>query len=149
MDKKMCQKCGKEKELNDIAKYKDREGNYSYRNVCKSCYNIQTSKNKDYNKVEVKQIKPEIIESAKDVFNIFNDEEINILKNLIKDYPKLNKILHSKIELGELKKIDDIKIKKSVSISTTIHNKITELSDKSNLNYSQIIENLLKKALDI
>lgn len=148
MDKKICQKCGKEKELNDMAKYKDREGNYSYRNVCRGCYNIQTSKNKDYNKVEVKQIKPKIIEPVKDVFNIFNDEEIKVLKNLIEDYPKLNKMLQNKIKLGELNRIDDMKIKKSVSISITIHNKITELSDKSNLNYSQIIENLLKKALE-
>jgi len=150
LETKVCIKCNAKKIIEEYPKYKDRNGNYAYRNVCKTCFNIQSNKTKvkktknlvkNESNTEYEIIKP----VGKSMLDLFSDSEILILKSLINNHNDIMAIVNNKLELS---KIEDIKTKKSISISETIHKKILELSNKSNLNYSQVIENLIKKALE-
>ncbi|MFA5460046.1 MAG: hypothetical protein WC283_01770, partial [Candidatus Paceibacterota bacterium] len=67
------------------------------------------------------------------------------LKNIALKHNDIIQILNKKIEL---RRIDDNKVKKSISISETLHKKVLEICDKTNLNYSQAIESLVKLGLE-
>ena len=130
---KTCLHCSKEKDLTEFAKYKGRDGEIHYRNVCKDCFNFQTRKTKDDKKERCMQIMN------------FDEDEIIKLKNIALKHNDIMQVLTKKLEL---RRIDDIKVKKSISISETLHKKVLDICDKTNLNYSQAIESLVKLGLE-
>lgn len=151
---KVCEKCNVEKSLDNFGNLSKGKGQKIYkRNICKDCMREQRKdKNKgiEYKPKEIKSPSIKIDEDKKPDkierdFNMFTSREIEILKNIASKNNELMAILNNKIEL---EKIEDIKIKKSISISETINNKILELSKNTNLNYSQVLESLVKKALE-
>ena len=68
-----------------------------------------------------------------------------IIESLIDNSDKILKMIDININY---KADAGIKIKKSITISENIHNKILQLSRSSNLNYSNVVDMLLKKALE-
>jgi hypothetical protein len=133
---KICLHCSIEKPLEEFAKYKGRDGESHSRNVCKDCFNLQTKKTKGTNNNQRERC----------MHNMnFNEDEIIKLKNIALKHNDIIQILNKKIEL---RRIDDNKVKKSISISETLHKKVLEICDKTNLNYSQAIEILVKSALE-
>ena len=141
METKVCTKCNQEKELNNdnfIWKKTYYEGR------CRKCFNEQRRKG---NKNIIKPVKLEnkaIIKDSKEK-DIFNNKEIEILKSIIEDYPEFKKLLNTKIEL---EKDDNEKIKRSISMSKQVDIKISNLVNSSTLNYSEVVNSLLKKALE-
>ena len=75
----------------------------------------------------------------------FDEDEIIKLKNIALKHNDIMQVLTKKLEL---RRIDDNKVKKSISISETLHKKVLEICDKTNLNYSQAIESLVKLGLE-
>ena len=159
---KVCNHCKIEKKINEYSRYKKRSGEMGYRNVCKECKNNQDreSKRKYQRKVRGIDYKPATIKSSaikldgeeqaeykidKKVTtgmtnsNMFTTEEIEVLKDMIKNYQD-NKITFEKIE--------DIKDKKCISISKELNHKINEISKNTGLNYSQTLESIIKKGLE-
>lgn len=145
-DIKICIKCNIEKKLSDFATYKNRVGEKVHRNVCKTCQN----RKKGYD-AEIKNIAPRIenkaIEAKREYksMDIFTNKEIEVLKSIIEDYPEFKKLLNNKIEL---EKDDNEKIKRSISMSKQVDVKISNLVKNGTLNYSEVVNSLLKKALE-
>lgn len=156
-DKKICNTCQNELPIDRFGIIK--KGNKEYiRNVCKTCHNDQAK--------EKRRDKPYKINTSKDkgfivdgnqkpqykvekrntkMSNIFTSQEIESLKNIAKYNNELMAILNNRINF---EKIEDIKIKKSISISKLHHEKILELVKNTDKNYSQIVDSLLQKGLD-
>lgn len=150
--RKICKTCQVEKDLNDFYKYTKRSGEKGYRNMCKACKNEQDRNRTKDNSISVKKE----IRSDFDDMKIDNKEMDDLFKklsginfdNLFSLTDNTDKILKM-IDININYKADaGIKIKKSITISENIHNKILQLSRSSNLNYSNVVDMLLKKALD-
>jgi hypothetical protein len=149
---KVCIKCNAKKTIEEYPKYKDRNGNHSYRNVCKACLNKQQStkyrgdnKNKVNNTNKIIEPEKKAIIKDREEKDVFNDDEIKVLKSIIEDYPEFKKLLNNKIEL---EKDDNEKIKRSISMSKQVDVKISNLVKNGTLNYSEVVNSLLKKALE-
>jgi hypothetical protein len=158
--RKLCQTCQIEKDLNDFYKYTKRDGTKAYRNMCKTCKNKQDKKGKVIlpvnNSMSVKkEIKPDKIE-----FENISEKDFKEMDDLLKrmesiDFDTLFSLIDNSDKILKMVDINisykadtGIKIKKSITISENIHNKILQLSRSSNLNYSNVVDMLLKKALE-
>jgi hypothetical protein len=80
-----------------------------------------------------------------DLLKKLNEINFDDLLSLIDNSDKILKMIDININY---KADAGIKIKKSITISENIHNKILQLSRSSNLNYSNVVDMLLKKALE-
>ncbi len=163
-DKKICTKCSQEKLIEFFSKYKKRDGSIAYRHKCKACtalarreYQVKTKGN-DYkprsaNKntistVDVlrQPVKNNITEKRNtSMSSVFSSEQIETIKSMIKDYPEIRNVINNRIEF---EKVEDIKVKKSITISKFLHDKILEISKTHNYNYSQVVDIVLKKGLE-
>ena len=154
--KKICKTCKVEKDLTDFGTYFKRTGAKAPRNVCKTCNNKQGKKLPVNNSISVKKEtkldKLDFDNIDKNDFKEMNDllkrmESIDFDKmfSLIDNSDKILKMVDININY---KADGGIKIKKSITISENIHNKIIQLSRSSNLNYSNVVDMLLKKALE-
>lgn len=154
MDLKTCIKCNIEKELSNFWMYKNRQGIKTYRNVCKTCQNKNSGHNTENKNIapeienkaiEIKN-KPELIDYIKKGNTIFNDNEIAILKQIAKEYPDIKKsIQHNKIELH---KTDNKRVRKTITIDEDLNNIISNKMTRTNLNYSDIINLLVRKSIE-
>ena len=160
-EKKTCIKCGIEKILNNdnFVWDKTRE---KWKGNCRNCVNQQRnerrakSKGIEYprRKIETReenrtgQTKPkyDIGERNKTMQNMFTENEIEILKNIASKNNEIMAILNNKIELSN---DSNKKVKRSISVNEIIDKKLLELQKKSNLTYSDIVNNLIKKALEL
>ena len=155
---KICKTCKVEKKLNDFGEYFKRNGTKAPRNVCKACNNKQDKKGKvklpKDNPISVKE-EPKGVKIENDFGNM--DRELNdFLKRMQDiDFDKMFSLIDNSDKILKMVDINinykadaGIKIKKSITISENIHNKIIQLSRSSNLNYSNVVDMLLKKALE-
>lgn len=153
-DTKVCTKCNIVKELNSDNFIYRKNGNY-WEGKCRVCDNEERRakrKGLKYNSTNIHkpntttEFKPEY-KIERNLHNMFNESEISSLKILAKNHNEIMSIINNKMELSN--EDDTInKIKKSITISANTHNKILELLRNSKLNYSQIVDSLLKKALE-
>jgi len=155
---KVCLHCNIEKPIDEYYKYKTRSGDYSYRNVCKACKNMQ-DKNKDKNimdtnksiiiknetEQEYKIIKPEKKEGEYKKMDIFNDDEIKILKSLISKHNDIMATINKKIVLEPAEKIK--RVPKSLNIEMDIFNILQKHSKKANISISDIVNKLLRESI--
>jgi hypothetical protein len=157
-DTKICNSCSEELTLDRFGIIK-KNGKEYIRNVCKTCYNEQAKENKRDKtyKPKLKQNKEIIVDG--DVkpeykinnrnrgsnMSIFTDKEIESLKNIATYNNELMSIVNNRINF---EKIEDTKIKKSITISKIHHIKILEIAKNTDKNYSQIVDSLLQKALE-
>ncbi len=150
METKVCSKCKVEKELNNknfIWKKTYWEGR------CRECFNkSRRTKNTNENispKINNKPEKTDYIKKDREkdkTMNIFTDNEILIIKELIKDYPEIKKSIKSnKIELN---KVDNKRIRKTITIDEDLDNIINTKMLQTNLNYSDIINLLVRKSIE-
>jgi hypothetical protein len=150
--RKLCQTCQIEKDLNDFYKYTKRDGTKAYRNMCKVCKNLQDKRRTNNNYISVKKESKGYFDDMKidnkemdDLLKKLNEINFDDLLSLIDNSDKILKMIDININY---KADAGIKIKKSITISENIHNKILQLSRSSNLNYSNVVDMLLKKALE-
>ncbi len=139
---KVCKHCNVEKDINDFAMYKNREGIKVHRNVCKTCQNRQQNKSRGHS-AENKNISPEIenktIENKEKEYksmDIFNDNEIAILKQIIKEYNSVNTDIT--IEKGQ-------RIRKTYNIDEVLSKKILQEARKQGITASDILNIAVKK----
>jgi len=128
--------------------------------MCKTCKNKQDKKGKvKLPKDNIKSVKKETKLDKLDFDNIDkNDfkEFDDLLKRMESiDFDKMFSLIDNSDKILKMVDINinyqadsSIKIKKSITISEPIHNKILQLSRSSNLNYSNVVDMLLKKALE-
>lgn len=157
---KICIHCNLEKSLSDFGQYKKRSGEIAYRNVCKLCKNKQDKGVK----IENKSIKENIgvdnkinnfdsLESILDSKKIKFEQMIETLSKL--DFDSVFSLIDKKDEILSLVNLNllnsdnaENKIKKSITISESTHKRILQITRNSNLNYSNVIDTLLRKALE-
>lgn len=137
--KKICNKCHEEKDIDRFEKFKRGEKEY-IRNVCKTCKNKQRGKQYPINRIKEKSFKldgdtkPEYkIENRND----FSSSDIKILKNLISEYKNtLNKNIE--IDKGERER-------KTYNIEKILSKKILNEARKQGVTASDILNIVLKK----
>ena len=154
-EKKICIGCNEEKLIELFPQYKKRNGDVSYKNKCKMCTALRDKEYKQRMRGESKSVnkntistvnvlrqptKTNIVEKrSASMVSVFSSDEIKRIKEMLANYEN-NKIIFEKIE--------DVKDKKCISISKELNNKVSKLSNKTGLNYSQTIESLIKKGLE-
>lgn len=156
-DTKICNTCNEVLTLDRFGIIR-KNGKEYIRNVCKTCHNDQAKakrRNKPYkpNLSKDKGIivdgreKPQYkVEKRNDnLSKIFTENEIEALKNLASKNNELMAIINNRVNF---EKIEDIKIKKSITISKLHHEKILELVKNTDKNYSQIVDSILKKGFE-
>lgn len=145
-DTKICIKCNVEKLIGDFPIFKNRDGTRSHRNVCKVCFNEQ-SKN---SRVKSKVIKHEIpveYKIERNIYSMLSKEQIESLAILADKKDDLLSLLDTKIELYS----DDNKANRTVraiNLDNKTYDFIKEKSKKTHLSYSDIINSMLKKAME-
>jgi len=120
--------------------------------MCKVCKNLQDKRRTNNNYISVKKESNGYFDDMKidnkemdDLLKKLNEINFDDLLSLIDNSDKILKMIDININY---KADAGIKIKKSITISENIHNKILQLSRSSNLNYSNVVDMLLKKALE-
>jgi len=120
--------------------------------MCKVCKNLQDKRRTNNNYISVKKESKGYFDDMKidnkemdDLLKKLNEINFDDLLSLIDNSDKILKMIDININY---KADAGIKIKKSITISENIHNKILQLSRSSNLNYSNVVDMLLKKALE-
>jgi len=156
---KVCNNCNEELTLDRFGIIK-KNGKEYIRNVCKTCHNEQAKENKRDKTYKPKKIKDAGIivdgdgkveykinnkNRGSNMSSIFTDREIEALKSLVSKHNQLMSIVNN---IVNFEKIEDIKIKKSITISNLNHLKILEIVKNTDKNYSQIVDGLIKSALE-
>ncbi len=163
-DKKICVTCNQEKLIELFPKYKKRDGTISYKNKCKTCtslsdkeYRLKTKGiNKSVNKNTISTVdilkqptktnnETENEERNTLMSNVLSYDEIKILKDMIKYYPLLKNIDKNKIIL---EKSNNKKSVRTVNLEDSIYSILKSKSDETNLSISDIVNTLLKKAIE-
>ncbi len=166
MSTKVCFHCELEKTLEKFPKYKKRDGTHSYRNVCQECFLKQSNesrKKKPDEEAPIKKRKLHKYKVDKDIdegllnvneykiernkHNMFNQKQTDKLILLADNADDLIKLLNTKIELY----VDENKsnrIKKTINLDGTVYDKLKQQCKKTNLNMSDLINSMLKKALE-
>lgn len=135
METKICKKCNEELTIDRFSISK--KGNKEYiRNVCKSCLNKQRSNKETIKKAE---------KGNDSLSNIFTETEIGTLKNLIEVYPVIQDFKNNKIIL---EKSVNKKSIRTINLEDSIHKIIKDKSKETNLSISDIVNTLLKKAIE-
>ncbi len=148
MEYKTCKKCKIEKELNEENFIYRKNGDY-WEGKCRECNNLdrrRKQENKLKNEVaseyEIKNIAPKIENKAENKkkeykkMNIFNDNEIAILKQIIKEYNSVNTDIT--IEKGQ-------RIRKTYNIDEVLSKKILQEARKQGITASDILNIAVKK----
>jgi len=154
LEYKTCKKCKIEKELNEKNFIYRKNGDY-WEGKCRECNNLDRRR-KDSNGNIVTNISPKINNKSDNIkkdgkkeyktMNIFNDDEILVIKALIKDYPEIKKSIKSnKIELH---KVDNKRVRKTITIDEDLDNIINTKMIQTHLNYSDIINLLVRKSIE-
>ena len=143
VDEKECTKCHEVKPIEMFGNLKKGDKVYK-RNVCKSCHNKQSSKSKGYKPRNI-NTENAIVRQVERVSNIFTSDEVKIIKEMINMYPDVKSIIDNKIVF---EKDVNKRIKKTVLINDFIHNVIEKKCIETNLNYSDVVNQLLKKGIE-
>lgn len=155
---KICNKCGIEKQLTEENFiFRDRGNTKYWEGTCRECSNKARRKGIEY-KPKLKKDKGIIVDGdgkveykinnknrGSNMSSIFTDREIEALKSLVSKHNQLMSIVNNRVNF---EKIEDIKIKKSITISNLNHLKILEIVKNTDKNYSQIVDSLIKSALE-
>lgn len=142
-DTKTCTKCGVEKDIDKF--YRTKKGDqFYYRNMCKDCFNAKFSRNKDY--------KPKVRENLEKternvLIEMLTEEQIENLKVLADKKNDLLNLLN-KIEIVEINDKANRSIR-TFNIDDNTYVKIKEHCKKTNMNISDIVNILLKRALEL
>lgn len=140
---KVCNKCGEEKEANND-NFQWRKDTNTWRNTCRICMNINRSKSNNTLNSE-DRAEYFIRKRNTSMANIFNDSDIEILKNLITRNDEIIELLNNKIELEPVTKVK--RIPKSLNIEVDIFEKIQKHSENKNISMSDIVNKLLRISL--
>ncbi len=141
---KTCITCKKEKTLLDYSLYKKRSGETEYRNVCRECRNEKRRIYKS-SETDIVDLKPK---PERKTSYMFNENEINVLKQLIKEYPEIkNSIYKGKIDFyADENKAS--RVKKSITLDKNVYESLKLLCKNKNFNLSDMINIILKKGLE-
>jgi len=142
----VCSKCGEEKELN--------KDNFIWKKTywegrCRECFNI--SRRRNNNNTIKSEVEPEykIIKSKKEgeykSMNVFNDDEVKILKSLISKHNDIMSTINKRIVLEPTEKIK--RVPKSLNIEIDIFNILQKHSKKTNISISDIVNKLLRESI--
>lgn len=143
-DTKTCTNCGVEKDIDKFYRTKKGEQFY-YRNMCKDCFNAKFSRNKDYKH----RIKENFIDKIERnvLTEMLTEEQIESLKVLADKKNDLLNLLN-KIEIVEINDKANRSIR-TFNIDDNTYVKIKEHCKKTNMNISDIVNILLKRALEL
>jgi hypothetical protein len=78
---------------------------------------------------------------------IFTNDEIKKIKDLVKDYSIIKTIIDNSNSNKLTLKKNDEKIKRSISMNVKIDEKILKKKNEYNLNYSEMVNRLIQMAL--
>jgi len=148
---KICIHCNLEKPIDEFPKYKNRYGESFLRNVCRICFNKQTKKTPS-DKIYTPRIRTETnaeYRVERNIYNMLSNEQIESLIILAEKKDELLNLLNKnkKIEVC----LDDNKANRTVraiNLDNKIYDFIKERGKKANLSYSDIINSMLRKAME-
>jgi hypothetical protein len=148
--KKICLHCNLEKPLGEYSKYKNRDGTHSYRNVCKECKNKQEKLSRKTHKttssVIIEKDDTDINFESEEWYDMFSSKEIEKLKIVADKADDLLKILDMKVKF--LKMEDKKRSPRSINIDDEMWVIVKQKSKETNLSYSDIVNSMLKKAIE-
>ena len=129
-EEKVCSKC---KELLPIDRFgtTKRNNKVYMRNVCKSCNNKQRKLKKE--------------KGENELAGIFNELEIKTLKSLIETYPMIKNLKENKIVLEKSLNKKSIR---TINLEDNIYKILKNKSDETNLSISDIVNTMLRKAIE-
>lgn len=155
MEMRICLKCKVEKDISKFYKYKSRSGDLVYRNICKSCKNDQDRKSKKRSKIENKPVKKETSNSTPRIntsqnlkyegyLNMSTEQREKLFLLIDKSEKILDMVDNFESDFSFENIEDENKVKKSITLSESAHNRILELCKVNNSSYSNIVDTLLK-----
>ena len=133
--KKICIHCNIEKDIEDFANYKSRNGEIHKRNVCKTCKTVQENKSKG---VKLHENETLIINKG-----LTNDEIVKIRK-LLNYYSDILDLIFHKVDLKQFDSKSE-RIRKTIKIDKSIDDFINKKVAETGRNYSDIANLIMKK----